>query len=128
MTARMDIANAYLRAIEEGATTRDFFTDDAVQEEFPNRLNPNGGRSDIVEMQARGERGRALVRWQRYDIVGAFESGDTVILEVNWSAAFNVAIASLALGDTMRARFAVFLEFEGDKIRRQRNYDCFDPF
>ena len=128
MTARMDIANAYLRAIEEGATIRDFFTDDAVQEEFPNRLNPNGGRSDIVEMQARGERGRALVRWQRYDIVGAFESGDTVILEVNWSAAFNVAIASLALGDTMRARFAVFLEFEGDKIRRQRNYDCFDPF
>ena len=128
MTARMDIANAYLRAIEEGATTRDFFTDDAVQEEFPNRLNPNGGRSDIVEMQARGERGRALVRWQRYDIVGAFESGDTVILEVNWSAAFNVAIASLAPGDTMRARFAVFLEFEGDRIRRQRNYDCFDPF
>ncbi len=128
MTARMDIANAYLRAIEEGATTRDFFTDDAVQEEFPNRLNPNGGRSDVVEMQARGERGRALVRWQRYDMVGAFESGDTVILEVNWSAAFNVAIASLALGDTMRARFAVFLEFEGDRIRRQRNYDCFDPF
>jgi hypothetical protein len=128
MTARMDIANAYLRAIEEGATIRDFFTDDAVQEEFPNRLNPNGGRSDIVEMQARGERGRALVRWQRYDIVGAFESGDTVILEVNWSAAFNVAIASLAPGDTMRARFAVFLEFEGDRIRRQRNYDCFDPF
>ena len=113
MTARMDIANAYLRAIEEGATICNFFTDDAVQEEFPNRLNPNGGRSDIVEMQARGERGRALVRWQRYDIVGAFESGDTVILEVNWSAAFNVAIASLALGDTMRARFAVFLEFEG---------------
>jgi ketosteroid isomerase-like protein len=128
MTARMDITNAYLRAIEEGATIRDFFTDDAVQEEFPNRLNPNGGRSDIVEMQARGERGRALVRWQRYDVVSAFESGDTVILEVNWSAAFNVAIASLALGDTMRARFAVFLEFEGDKIRRQRNYDCFDPF
>ena len=63
-----------------------------------------------------------------YDIVSAFESGDTVILEVNWSAAFNVAIASLALGDTMRARFAVFLEFEGDRIRRQRNYDCFDPF
>jgi len=128
MTARMDIANAYLRAIEEGARTRDFFTDDAVQEEFPNRLNPNGGRSDVVEMQVRGERGRALVRWQRYDIVGAFESGETVILEVNWSAAFNVAIASLAPGDTMRARFAVFFEFEGDRIRRQRNYDCFDPF
>jgi hypothetical protein len=29
-------------------------------------------------------------------------------------------------GDAMKARFAVFFEFEGDKIRRQRNYDCFD--
>jgi hypothetical protein len=22
----------------------------------------------------------------------------------------------------------VFLEFEGDKVVRQRNYDCFEPF
>jgi len=35
---------------------------------------------------------------------------------------------SARMPSVMRARFAVFLEFEGDKIRRQRNYDCFDPF
>jgi hypothetical protein len=28
----------------------------------------------------------------------------------------------------MRARFAAFFEFEGERIRRQRNYDCFEPF
>jgi len=28
----------------------------------------------------------------------------------------------------MAARFAVFLEFHGDRIVSQRNYDCFDPF
>jgi len=31
-------------------------------------------------------------------------------------------------GELARRFFAVFLEFDGDKIRRQRNYDCFDPF
>jgi hypothetical protein len=28
----------------------------------------------------------------------------------------------------MRAHFAMFMEFEGDRIRAQRNYDCFEPF
>jgi ketosteroid isomerase-like protein len=125
---RIAFARAYLDAIERGEPTRRFFTDDAVQEEYPNRLNPNGGRSDVAGMRARSERGKATLRWQRYDILNAFESASTVILEVNWSAVFHVAVGSLAPGDVMRARFAVFLEFEGGKIRRQRNYDCFDPF
>jgi hypothetical protein len=79
-------------------------------------------------MQARSERGQAIVRWQRYEVINAFESANTVVLEVNWSATFNVAVGSLQPGGTMRARFAVFLDFAGDKIRHQRNYDCFDPF
>jgi len=128
MKSRLNNARAYLDALERGEPTRRFFTVDAIQEEYPNRLNPNGGRSDVTEMQARSERGKATLRWQRYDILHAFESANTVILEVNWSATFNVAVGSLAPGDPMRARFAVFLEFEGDKIRSQRNYDCFDPF
>ena len=128
MTTRLERARAYLKAIEDGASTREFFTDDAVQEEFPNRLNPNGGRSDLAEMQARSERGQAIVRWQRYEVIDAFESANTVVLEMNWSATFNVAVGSLQPRGTMRARFAVFLDFAGDKIRHQRNYDCFDPF
>lgn len=128
MKTRLNLARAYLDAIERGEPTRRFFTDDAIQEEYPNRLNPLGGRSDVTEMQARSERGKATVRWQRYDILHAFKSSNTVILEVNWSATFNVALGSLEPGDVMRARFAVFLEFRGDKICSQRNYDCFDPF
>lgn len=128
MRSRLKYARAYLDAIEHGESTRRFFTDDAMQEEYPNLLNPKGERCDVAEMEARGEQGKAIARWQRYDILHAFECGNTVILEVNWSATFHVAIGSLAPGDVMRARFAVFLQFDGDKIRRQRNYDCFDPF
>ena len=31
-------------------------------------------------------------------------------------------------GQTLRARFAIFLEFRDGRIARQRNYDCFDPW
>lgn len=31
-------------------------------------------------------------------------------------------------GDEMVAYFAQFYEFEGDKIIKQRNYDCFETF
>ena len=35
---------------------------------------------------------------------------------------------TLAAGAEMRAHFAMFLDFDGGLIRRQRNYDCFEPF
>ena len=128
MTSRVEIARAYLRAIEGGESTQRFFTDDAIQEEYPNRLNPVGACSNVAQMAARAERGKAMVSWQRYEVVNAFESGAIVVLEVNWSAAYNIAIGSLQPGELMKARFAVFLDFEDERIRRQRNYDCFDPF
>lgn len=128
MSGRIDIARAYLKALEDNASADAFFTLDIEQIEFPNRLNPNGGKSDLAEMKARGERGRGMVRQQRYDVLRAYEQGDTVILEVDWSATFNIAIGTLQPGDPMTAHFAVFLDFEGDRIRRQRNYDCFEPF
>jgi ketosteroid isomerase-like protein len=51
-----------------------------------------------------------------------------VALEVQWSGTLAIALGSLPAGGEMRARFAVFLEFRGDRIARQRNYDCFDPW
>ena len=42
--SRGDIVRAYLKAIETRADTLRFFTDDIVQEEFPNALVPTGAR------------------------------------------------------------------------------------
>ena len=126
--SNVETARNYLRAIEIDAGVTGFFTPDIIQEEYPNRLNPNGGRSNLAEMQARAERGRGMVREQRYDVQRVFESGETVILEVAWSASFNVPIGDLKPGELMKAKFAVFLEFADGKIHRQRNYDCFEAF
>ena len=128
MSRRVDIARAYLKALEDNVSPDACFTPDIEQIEFPNRLNPNGGTSNLAEMKTRAERGRGMVRRQTYAVQRVYEQDDTVILEVDWSATFNIAVGALQPGDPMKAHFAVFLDFEGDRIRRQRNYDCFEPF
>jgi hypothetical protein len=62
-------------------------------------------------------------------VVNELPCGDTVALEVLWAGTLAVPLGSLPAGSELRARFAVFLEFQKDgKIIRQRNYDCFDPW
>lgn len=125
------IAGEYLKAIEDGATGEDlarFFTPDVLQEEFPNRLTPRGARRDLDEILEASVRGQQVLSAQSYRIENQVTAGSQVVLEVDWSGTLEVPVASLAPGDQMKARFCVILEFEGDRITRQRNYDCFEPF
>ena len=126
--SKADIVRAYLKAIEERRETLSFFTEDVVQEEFPNALVPTGARRTLADLRAAGERGRNVLKSETYEVVGLCETGDRVAAEVLWRGVLAVPLRSLKPGDAMKARFAVFFEFEGDKIRRQRNYDCFEPF
>jgi ketosteroid isomerase-like protein len=129
--SRTEIAKSYLAALEAGATgdaLAAFFTDDVVQEEFPNRLLPGGARRDLAALLQGAESGQKVMRAQRFELLGAVECGDAVALEVQWTGTLAIPLGSLAAGGRMRARFAVFLEFRGDKIARQRNYDCFDAW
>jgi ketosteroid isomerase-like protein len=123
--ANLALVREYLSALERGeaggALAR-FFTEDAIQEEFPNRLNPNGGRSD------RSERGRQLLQSQRYVVRSAIVRGSEVAVEAEWSATVAVAVGTIPAGGSMRAFFAMFFECAEGKIRRQRNYDCFEPW
>jgi len=124
-------ARAYLTAIEQGATgdkLAAFFSDDVVQEEFPNRLVPNGATRNLAQILEGAERGQAILSSQRYEVLNAIESGEAVGLEVQWTGTMAIAVAGLPAGGQMRARFAVFLEYSDGKIVRQHNYDCFDPW
>jgi ketosteroid isomerase-like protein len=128
---RLTTARQYLAAIEQGATgdaLAAFFAPDVVQEEFPNRLTPNGARRGLAEILEAAVRGRQVTTSQRYTVVNTIASGDQVALEVEWSATLAIPFGSIHAGGEMRARFAVFLEFRDGKIVRQRNYDCFEPF
>lgn len=129
--ANLRTARRYLAAIEAGTTGAElaaFFTEDVVQEEFPNRLVPNGARRTLADVLAGAERGQTILTEQRFDVQRELADGDRVALEVIWTGRFSIPIGSLQPGDEMRAHFGVFLDFRDGRIAAQRNYDCFDPF
>jgi ketosteroid isomerase-like protein len=129
--SNLEHARRYLRALEAGAqgdTLAAFFTPDIVQEEFPNRLMEKGATRDLAALLDGAVRGSKVMTNQRFEIVREIADGDRVAIELVWTATTQVAFRSLAVGDTMRARFAIFIDYRDGRIARQRNYDCFDPF
>src|SRR5918997_573618 len=104
--ANLQTALDYLAAVEGGATGEAlarWFTPDVVQEEFPNRLVPNGARRGLQELLDGAVRGQTVMRAQRYEVLSAFASGDRVALEVQWTGTLAIPLGSLAAGDDMRA-------------------------
>jgi ketosteroid isomerase-like protein len=121
----------YFAALERGATGEmlaAFYDPQVVQEEFPNRLVPNGARRDLAALLAAAERGQGVLTGHRYEILGIIADGDRVAVEFAWSGTLAVPVGALAVGSVLRGRFASFLEFRGGRIVAQRSYDCFDPW
>lgn len=127
----LELARRYVLAVQDGATGERlaaFLHPEVEAQELPNRLVPNGGRSDLAGMLAAAERGQKNVRAQRYEVLNALVWGEAVALEVDWSGTLAVPLVGLPAGYVMRARFAMFLELRDGRIYRVRNYDCFEPW
>jgi ketosteroid isomerase-like protein len=129
--ANIQLVRDYLGAVESNATgdaLARFYTEDALQIELPNRLNPSGGHSDLANLLKRAAEVPAILESQEYEIHSVIAQGDRVAVEATWTAVLAVPIASLPAGGTMMAHFAIFFELRDGKIHRQRNYDCFEPW
>ena len=129
MTDNLGLVREYLTALERndvGEALRRFFTPDFQQIEYPNRLNPKGQQSDLASVVERSERGKGMMRSQRYEIVNAVADQDSVAVEVLWTGVLANQVPGLPA--ELRANFAFFLDFRDGKIARQRNYDCFEPW
>jgi ketosteroid isomerase-like protein len=124
-------ARRYLESIERRADSEEvagFFAPDVIQEEFPNQLVPKGACRDLAALKEAGVRGRQVMSAQRYEVLREMASGDRVALEVLWTGTLAVPFGSIPAGGTLRAHFAVFIDFRDGRIVAQRNYDCFDPW
>ncbi len=131
MSQNLTAAREYLAALEQfatGPTLGRFFAPDAVIEEFPNKLFPEGRRSNLIAALQAAERGRTLLTKQTYEVRNAIASGDAVALEVTWTGTLNQPVGGLPAGAQMKDHFAVFFQFRQGKIVAQRNYDCFEPW
>ncbi len=127
----LTIAKNYLKALRAGKTGKDlalFFHADVVQTELPNRINPKGVVSNLKQILERAEKGKKLLKAQTYQIDNEVVNGDTVALEIKWTGVLAAAVANLCAGDTMRANFALFIQFQNGQIIRQRSYYCFEDF
>lgn len=127
----LEIAKQYLTRVSDGAGPAEldaFFAADVVQIEFPNRLLPHGATRDLAAMKEGRARGQALLEHEAFDITNLVASDEHVGAEVVWTGTVRDAAGPFAAGQTLRAHFAVFMEFRNGKIVRQRNYDCFDPW
>jgi ketosteroid isomerase-like protein len=130
-TENLAAARRYITALSNGAGADEvgqFYAPDVVQEEFPNRLMPNGTTRDLEAMRQARMRGKALLSAERFELHSAVASGDQVAMELTWSGRIGGSAGPFKAGQTLRARFAIFLEFRDGRIVRQRNYDCFDPW
>ncbi len=101
---------------------------DVVQEEFPNRLLPDGARRDLAALEEAAARGAALLAAQHFEVLGVHAAGDVVAVESVWTGTVGRDLGPFRAGMTLRARFAQFFELEDGRIRAIRNYDCFDPW
>ncbi len=113
--SNIEVARTYLSAIETGETEQflaRFVSPEIAHEEFPNRLNSRGAVSDLRAMKAAAERGRKVLASQRYEVRNIVEQGDRVALEVDWTGILAIPFESIPVGGTMRAHFAMFLDFK----------------
>lgn len=134
--ALLERTRAYLAAIEQSTDAESpvpegslaFYHPEVKQEELPNRLVPTGAVRDLAALRDAALRGRGVLRSQRFAVRSAMVQGNRVALETLWVGVLAVPFGALPAGGEMRAHFAMFIEFDGDRIRAQRNYDCFEPF
>lgn len=126
----LDTVRRYLNAIEEGKfdALKDLFTSDVQIVELPNRIHPEGSRSDLKKLAEAFTKGRQLLSSQSYEIKTALALHDSVAIEVLWTGTLATPFGTLAADSQMRAYSAMFFEFRDGKIASQRNYDCFEPW
>lgn len=125
---QLELATRYFSAISAREDTNGYFHPEVTQREFPNRLVPNGATRNLAALAEARVRGMRAVENEQYEILNAVEQGERLALEVLWTARLLVPLGTLAVGDTLRAHFGVFLRYREGRILEQHNYDCFDPF
>jgi ketosteroid isomerase-like protein len=128
MQTAEQFVRGFLEAIQRDEVVgreQEWFTEDVVQIEWPNKLAPAGATRDLNQLREAGERGRAIVEKQWYEVANVVAADNRVAVEAIFRATFNVDVAGLPKGEVMTANFAMFFEMRDGRIARHHSYDCF---
>jgi ketosteroid isomerase-like protein len=121
----------FIRTVESRKTADElhrFFHPDMEQTEFPNAVTKTKTVRTMRDSKSTADKGSKILAKERYEIINTYTIGNKVIIEAEWTGTLAIPVGNIPAGGEMKAYFAQFYEFEGDKIFRIRNYDCFEPF
>lgn len=127
----LQIAKDFIKTVENRKSFDEvcqFFHPDVIQIEYPNSITKNIKIRTLQDLKKAAEQGRQVLREEHYQIVNSYVCDKTVILEVIWKGISAIEVGQAPAGSLIKAFFTQFFEFKGDKIYRQRNYDCFEAF
>ncbi|MFT3712930.1 MAG: nuclear transport factor 2 family protein [Archangium sp.] len=127
----LDVVRGYLAALQRFAAPDElaaFFTDDVVMNELPNRLVPSGRTRSRDELLSASTQAPKVLAEQRYVIRRELELGDTVALDVDWSATLKVPLSQTPAGGKLNARISMWARLRDGRICEQTNFDCYQPF
>ena len=119
----------FLRALAERAPLdelRAFFHPEVEQIELPNPFGPQVQHRDLAGILAAAEEGRKLLGKESYEVAHLHVAGDVAVVELRWQGVTAVDMGQLGKGTTLTAHICQVLELEDGKIRRMRNYDCYE--
>ncbi len=132
MTDKLNqIAAEFIRTLQSRNSAEElikFYHKDIEQIEFPNTLTKNKTVRNLDDLKLASERGKKVLQKEEYKILKSYSFENTVIIEALWTGTLAIPIGNIPAGGQMKAHFAQFYEFQDDKIIKQRNYDCFEPF
>ena len=125
------IARDFILALENRVSVEEilsFYHPEIEQTEYPNTLTRNKAVRKLEDIKIAFEKGGKVLQKEKYEILNLFSFGNTVFVEAIWTGTLAIPIGNLKAGEAMIANFAQVFEFKDDKIYKQRNYDCFEPF
>ncbi len=127
----LQIAKKFITSLENRRSAEDltkFYHPAVMQTEYPNAVAKDIINRNLDELKKASEKGKKILLKEKYEFLKSYMYGNTVILEVIWKETLAAPVGNIPAGGEMKAYSAQFYEFEGDKIIKQRNYDCFEPF
>ncbi|MFN8639583.1 MAG: nuclear transport factor 2 family protein [Dehalococcoidia bacterium] len=130
MTPRSALIDAYLDAVErfDAAAVRDCLHPDVTVLLHANAFAPEGSTTRLDALIAALEAGRGLLATQRFsDRVYSDLVDGTVLATMTWTGETAIEMPGVAAGTVLKADIASRLTFEGDRLLRQENWDCYYP-
>lgn len=131
MTKNENTVIQFLKMLESRTSSDEleiFYHPHSQQIEFPNALTKQCTIRSLQELKEASDKGSKVLTKEEYEVKNILSINDTVVLECVWRGTLAIPIGNIGAGGQMKAYFAQIFEFKDDKIFRQRNYDCFEPF